>query len=198
MRRAKLNALFRCSNSRANISPVTVPNEVPPIPFESNQTRKNFPRTSRLKEIHHRRRHHPGRRLAAVFRAGQGVAAGYLSRRAPSIRRPTCFCWSWTVFRSSAPRRKSMCVARTARWKSAPSPARAAAEGPRTKTALEKELLADPKERAEHVMLVDLARNDIGRVCDFGSVQVKDLMFIRALQPRHAHRVAGRGEIIRR
>ena len=38
---------------------------------------------------------------------------------------------------------------------------------------LEKELLADPKERAEHVMLVDLARNDIGRVCDFGSVQVK-------------------------
>src|ERR1019366_2925074 len=45
-------------------------------------------------------------------------------------------------------------------------------------SVLEKELLADPKERAEHVMLVDLARNDIGRVCDFGSVQVKDLMFI--------------------
>ena len=42
--------------------------------------------------------------------------------------------------------------------------------------ALEKELLADPKERAEHVMLVDLARNDIGRVCDYGSVEVKDLM----------------------
>ena len=49
--------------------------------------------------------------------------------------------------------------------------------------ALEKELLADPKERAEHVMLVDLARNDIGRVCDFGSVQVKDLMFIE----RYSH-----------
>ena len=44
--------------------------------------------------------------------------------------------------------------------------------------ALERELLADPKERAEHVMLVDLARNDIGRVCDFGSVQVKELMTI--------------------
>jgi anthranilate synthase component I len=47
----------------------------------------------------------------------------------------------------------------------------------------EKELLADPKERAEHVMLVDLARNDIGRVCDFGSVAVKDLMFIE----RYSH-----------
>ena len=59
---------------------------------------------------------------------------------------------------------------------------------PRGKTpdqdlANEKELLADPKERAEHVMLVDLARNDIGRVCDFGSVQVKDLMTIE----RYSH-----------
>jgi anthranilate synthase component 1 len=50
-------------------------------------------------------------------------------------------------------------------------------------TALERELLADPKERAEHVMLVDLARNDLGRVCDFGSVQVKDLMIIE----RYSH-----------
>src|SRR4051812_3868415 len=48
---------------------------------------------------------------------------------------------------------------------------------------LERELLADPKERAEHVMLVDLARNDIGRVCDFGSVQVKDLMIVE----RYSH-----------
>ncbi len=49
--------------------------------------------------------------------------------------------------------------------------------------AMEKELLADPKERAEHVMLVDLARNDIGRVCVYGSVQVKELMVIE----RYSH-----------
>jgi len=49
--------------------------------------------------------------------------------------------------------------------------------------ALEQELLADPKERAEHVMLVDLARNDLGRVCDFGTVQVRDLMIVE----RYSH-----------
>jgi len=54
---------------------------------------------------------------------------------------------------------------------------------PQEDEALATELLADPKERAEHVMLVDLARNDLGRVCDFGSVQVKDLMAIE----RYSH-----------
>ncbi len=42
--------------------------------------------------------------------------------------------------------------------------------------ALEAELLADPKERAEHAMLVDLARNDLGRVCRAGSVHPTELM----------------------
>lgn len=49
--------------------------------------------------------------------------------------------------------------------------------------ALERELLADPKERAEHVMLVDLARNDLGRVCEYGSVQTPELMTVE----RYSH-----------
>ena len=44
--------------------------------------------------------------------------------------------------------------------------------------ALEKELLTDEKELAEHNMLVDLARNDIGRIAEYGSVQVEDYMRI--------------------
>jgi anthranilate synthase component 1 len=45
------------------------------------------------------------------------------------------------------------------------------------------ELLADPKERAEHVMLVDLARNDVGRVCQFNSVRLTDFM----ITERYSH-----------
>ena len=45
------------------------------------------------------------------------------------------------------------------------------------------ELLADPKERAEHIMLVDLARNDVGRIADFGSVRVTEMMNIE----RYSH-----------
>jgi anthranilate synthase component 1 len=59
---------------------------------------------------------------------------------------------------------------------------------------LEQELCADPKERSEHVMLVDLGRNDLGRVCEYGSVQVPEFTTVE----RYSHvmhivsRVTGR------
>jgi anthranilate synthase component 1 len=54
---------------------------------------------------------------------------------------------------------------------------------PQQDTALAEELLADPKERAEHLMLVDLGRNDLGKVCAPGSVEVVDFMSIE----RYSH-----------
>ena len=54
---------------------------------------------------------------------------------------------------------------------------------PAEDAAHEQDLLADPKERAEHVMLVDLARNDLGRVCAYGSVHVSEQMVVE----RYSH-----------
>ena len=54
---------------------------------------------------------------------------------------------------------------------------------PEEDIAMEKELLGDPKERAEHIMLVDLGRNDVGRVSKAGTVKVDDLMIVE----RYSH-----------
>ncbi|MBI2648607.1 MAG: anthranilate synthase component I [Thaumarchaeota archaeon] len=53
------------------------------------------------------------------------------------------------------------------------------ASNPNKNAQLTQELLSDPKERAEHVMLVDLARNDVGRVAKFGSVRVPELITVQ-------------------
>ncbi len=54
---------------------------------------------------------------------------------------------------------------------------------PEEDLALAAELVADPKERAEHIMLVDLARNDVGRVAELGSVKISDLLTVE----RYSH-----------
>ncbi len=56
-------------------------------------------------------------------------------------------------------------------------------EDPQEDLMLERELLADPKERAEHLMLVDLGRNDVGRVAALGTVRVQDLLVVE----RYSH-----------
>lgn len=53
--------------------------------------------------------------------------------------------------------------------------------------ALSRELLEDPKERAEHIMLIDLERNDLGRVCETGTVEVNELMVVETYE--HVHHI---------
>ena len=54
-------------------------------------------------------------------------------------------------------------------------------------SALSSELLAHPKERAEHIMLIDLERNDLGRVCETGTVEVNELMVVETYE--HVHHI---------
>ncbi len=63
-------------------------------------------------------------------------------------------------------------------------------EDPAKNKALERDLLSDPKEKAEHVMLVDLARNDVGRVSSFGSVHVPEFMEVH--QYSHVQHIVSR------
>jgi len=68
-------------------------------------------------------------------------------------------------------------------------------ENPASDAALAKELLSHPKEQAEHIMLIDLERNDLGRVCRPGSIEVNELMVLESWQ--HVHHIVSnvRGEL---
>jgi anthranilate synthase component I len=165
--------------------PVTVPKEVPGLPFESNLPKDRF--------------------LANVARAKEYITAGDIIQVVGSQRFSTPVrATPLDIYRAArsinpSPYMFLLELENFSLVGASPEIHVRCEEGrveirpiagtrPRGRTeeedlANEKDLLADPKERAEHVMLVDLARNDLGRVCDFGSVQVKDLMIIE----RYSH-----------
>ena len=165
--------------------PVTVPAIVPPVPFESNVSRETF-----LANVVKAKEYITSGDIIQVVgsqRFSTPVKASPLDiyRAARSINpSPYMFLLELGGFSlvGASPEIHVRCeehkveirpIAGTRRRGTTPNEDR----------SLEQELLADPKERAEHVMLVDLARNDLGRVCDFGTVQVKDLMSIE----RYSH-----------
>ena len=182
---AEIERLVSLLEQPSEHHPVSVPNETPSVPFESNVSKEKF--------------------FANVLKSKEYITAGDiiqvvgsqrfsthfkatpldLYRAARSVNpSPYMFLLEFEGFSlvGASPEIHVRCEERLVEIRPIAGTRR------RGKTsdedaALEKELLADPKERAEHVMLVDLARNDLGRVCDFGSVQVKDLMIIE----RYSH-----------
>ncbi len=165
--------------------PATVPNDVPSIPFESNVPKEKF--------------------FANVLKAKEYITSGDIIqvvgsqrfstpvkaapldvyRAARSINpSPYMFLLELNGFSlvGASPEIHVRCEDGKVEIRPIAG-TRCRGKTPDEDKALQQELLADPKERAEHVMLVDLARNDIGRVCDFGTVQVKDLMIVE----RYSH-----------
>jgi anthranilate synthase component 1 len=175
---AEIERLVSLLEQPSQHTPVMMPAEVPPVPVESNVPREQF--------------------IANVLKAKEYITSGDIIqvvgsqrfstpvkaspldiyRAARSINpSPYMFLLELQGFSlvGASPEIHVRCEDRKVEIRPI------AGTRPRGKTAEqdlknEQDLLADPKERAEHVMLVDLARNDLGRVCDYGSVQVKDLM----------------------
>ena len=185
--------------SEALVARLAEPIGVPPVPppaavevtdAEMNVTREEF--------------------LAGVERAKEYIAAGDIFQVVPSQRfaldtdvdplavyrvlrlinpSPYMFCVSWDDVQlvGSSPEALVRLTGRRAQiWPIAGSRPRGADEA--ADAALAEDLLADEKERAEHVMLVDLARNDLGRVCELGSVAVDEFMsLVRYSHVMHLH-----------
>jgi anthranilate synthase component I len=166
-------------------TPVDVPRETPEIPYTSNITKDVF-----MKNVERAKKYITAGDIIQVvgsqrFSMSVKSSAIDLYRAARSINpSPYMFLLELDGFSlvGASPELHVRCEDQRVEIRPIAG-TRRRGQTPQEDKELEKELLADPKERAEHVMLVDLARNDIGRVCDFGSVQVKDLMIIE----RYSH-----------
>jgi anthranilate synthase component 1 len=181
----EIERLLGLLESPVEHAPATVPLEVPSVPLESNVAREKF-----MANVARAKQYIQAGDIIQVVgsqRFSTPVKAGALDvyRAARSINpSPYMFLLELDGFAlvGASPEIHVRCEERTVEIRPI------AGTRPRGKTeeqdkVNEQELLADPKERAEHVMLVDLARNDLGRVCDYGSVQVKDLMVVE----RYSH-----------
>ncbi|HEX3797603.1 MAG TPA: anthranilate synthase component I [Verrucomicrobiae bacterium] len=181
----EIERLMSLLEQPSQYKPVTVPSELPSLPFQSNVTREKF--------------------LSNVLKAKEYITSGDIIQVVGSQRFSTPVKASpldiYRAARSINPSPYMFLLELEGMSLVGASPelhvrcedhqveirpiagTRPRGQTPEQDCANEKELLADPKERAEHVMLVDLARNDLGRVCNYGSVQVKDLMVIE----RYSH-----------
>lgn len=165
--------------------PVTLPSEVPAIPFEANISKEKF-----FANVQESKKYITAGDIIQVVgsqRFSTVVKASPLDvyRAARSVNpSPYMFLLELEGFSlvGASPEIHVRCEDHVVEIRPIAG-TRPRGKTPEEDAALEKDLLADPKERAEHVMLVDLARNDLGRVCDYGSVQVKDLMIIE----RYSH-----------
>ena len=126
---------------------------------------------------------------------GQGASPAAPSARSTSgcaqpIRRHLRPWRSGGGLPSSAPRPSGWCGSQGRRVDTRPiAGTRPRSRRPEAERRRCASLLAHPKERAEHIMLIDLERNDLGRVCDAGSVRVDELMTHRDLRARASHRL---------
>jgi anthranilate synthase component I len=182
---AEIDRLVSLLEQPMQEAPVTVPSNVPDLPFESNvPPEKFFANVLKAKEYIV-----SGDIIQVVgsqrFSASVTAAPLDIYRAARSINpSPYMFLLELNGFAlvGASPEIHVRCEEGKVEIRPIAG-TRRRGQMPGEDLALEKDLLADPKERAEHVMLVDLARNDLGRVCDFGSVHVKDLMVVE----RYSH-----------
>ena len=147
----------------------------------SNVTPRPLSRDGRAGQgVHPGRRRLPGRAVAALHPARSICRRSRsIGRCAASIPRRSCSSSISPTSPSSARARRSWSGCATARSSSARSPAPAGAARPGEEdAALAAEMLSDPKELAEHLMLLDLGRNDVGRVAEVGSVRVTEKMVV--------------------